>query len=77
MLYKLKRTDLSVIEKYYVGKTKRRTHFYIDHEVFRPFTKELFPDDDINSVTSKNHNNDEKHPTCGAHISINFWDCFK
>ena len=27
-----------------------------------------------NIITSKCHKNDEKHPTCSAHISFNFWN---
>ena len=34
----------------------------------------MVPDNNVHMVTSKHHKNDEKHPTCGAHISIIFWN---
>ena len=34
----------------------------------------LVPDDTVRMVTSKYHKNNLKHPSCGAHVSFNFWN---
>ena len=37
--------------------------------------KGLVPDDTVHMVTSKRYKT-EKHPTCGTHFSIKFWNIY-